>query len=101
VLFWELDLIADAAQGGPGTAVFRALAAIGYKGILAYGNFGTLMCGSRILHPETISGLARHAASPQCKIYYLDVCLFHRDDRDLFEQTRSLEYSVVRDGRAV
>jgi FkbM family methyltransferase len=101
VLFWELDLIADAAQDGPGTGVFKALRSIGYEGMLVYDNFGTLMCGLCVTHPETITGLAQYASSHQSTICYLDVCLFHHDDRDLFERSQSLEYSVLQnDGAA-
>jgi FkbM family methyltransferase len=95
VLFWELDLTADAANSGPGSHIFELLASVGYERFTFYSNFGDYVLTLRAAQTEELQDLSwyfgqrpnRNYVPP----YFADVCAFSARDADVHQSVREKE----------
>lgn len=76
----------------------RALSDVGYDRFVVYDCFGNFLVTARdsVTFEELNTYLRsnRLGSESSVRTWYLDVCAFHRDDRDLFEELRCLELSL-------
>lgn len=90
VIFFEYDPFLLAQQNDDGISLFKILRKEGYVHGLLYDNFGEFMCSAdlnnMILIQELHCYFSRHEGRR-----YLDICFFHSEDDDLFEQARMSE----------
>lgn len=64
---------------------FTMLINEGYNRIIFYDNFGNLLLSTLLINFQIISDLTNYSIQNNSRIIYYDVCVFHKDDEDLFE----------------
>jgi FkbM family methyltransferase len=90
VLFWEAFQTLDTMCHGPGTEIFTILCSIGYKNALAFDDMGRFLGGFSMDDEETVNKLWEdYPGGPQYQWHrrFLDICAFHDDDIDLYENS--------------
>jgi FkbM family methyltransferase len=104
VVLFEHNREALSAMGDDSTAIFSELRDLGYRESLFWDAEGRFLLGASLEDAEIIEDLHDYTAyvgRQLGQIYYLDVCVFHEDDRDLAEGCLAAE-RVERDaGRSV
>ena len=87
VLFFEYDPYFLQMQKDDGISIFKFLLDLGYEDALLYDNQGALS-GTLELR-DAKAAQAIHAKSSGFKgEFYYDICAFHQEDRDLFDDLR-------------
>jgi FkbM family methyltransferase len=95
VVFFEYDPFFLAQQNDHGIPMFSLLADQGYSGLIIYDNFGDLLLCLPTIEIARIEELDLYFSGRR-SLQYCDICAFHREDQDLFEQTRHLELAFFR-----
>lgn len=89
IIYFEYDPFLLGQQSDEGISVFSELQSIGYENALVYDNIGTYMMSIKIADKLIVKEmhnyfLHRHAIDNG----YCDVCAFHAEDWQLFEELR-------------
>jgi FkbM family methyltransferase len=95
VVFFEYDPFFLAQQGDDGLGIFSLLLEHGYSGLIIYDNFGDLLLclpQLEIARMEEVNLYFSNRGSYQ----YCDICAFHQEDQDLFEQIRRSELAFFK-----
>jgi FkbM family methyltransferase len=95
VVFFEYDPFFLAQQNDNGISIFSLLAEQGYGGLIIYDNFGDLLLCLPTIEIARIEELDLYFSGRR-SLQYCDICAFHLEDQDLFEQTRQLELAFFR-----
>jgi FkbM family methyltransferase len=90
ILFFEYDPDHLMRQEDDGLSIFPTLAQIGYDKLLIYDNYGILMLSVETSDQSLLQQLHFYALGQNSQRYY-DICAFHSDDADLFQQALSHE----------
>lgn len=94
-LFFEYDPYFLEQHDPDPQGIFADLAKTGYTRFLAYDNFGLLLVTGEVADRRLTEDLHRAFSGWGCR-RYLDLCVFHAEDEDLFETARSSEYEHFR-----
>ena len=70
--------------------VFNLLRRIGYEHAAFYNNFGEYLLSTKLDNKELIEDITTYFSGKENK-EYCDVCVFHKNDRDLFKIVRNSE----------
>jgi FkbM family methyltransferase len=94
VLFFEYDPHFLAMEGDDGISIFPLLQSLGYKKLIVYDNSGYYLLSAGIDDVELLQDLHyySHAVGRYC-----DICVFHREDSDLFVTVKTGESKYVRE----
>ena len=95
VLFFEYFPHLLFKQGDDGISVFHALQSLGYQGALLYDRTGEFMFSELLSNERFINELHGYFTDPD-GLRHCDLCVFHREDFDLFEKLRSDELLVFK-----
>ncbi len=95
-LFWECDLSADLAVGGPGRAIFDLLAGAGYEYFFVfYSNAGDQIATAHASDGDLIDDLSwylgERVTRDRMPPNYCDVCAIPRQDSEVYLALRALE----------
>ncbi len=90
VIFFEYDPFFLAKQNEHGIAIFELLSDLSYSGLIIYDNFGDLLLCLPKIEVERLEELNLYFSGRKSQ-QYCDICAFHLEDQDLFEQTRQSE----------
>ncbi|MEQ2006017.1 MAG: FkbM family methyltransferase [Limisphaerales bacterium] len=99
VVFFEYDPHLFRAHGADGLALLRALAAIGYESALVFQNNGDFLLSAPLADDALWLDLDQFYSGRASEVYG-DVCVFHREDRDLHDSVRAGERDFFRRFRA-
>lgn len=94
-LFLEYDPYFLEQRDPDPLGLFADLARTGYARFLAYDNFGLLLVTGDVADRRLVEDLHRAFSGWNCR-RYLDLCVFHAEDEDLFETIRASEYEHFR-----
>lgn len=83
VLFLEYDREYLEATGDDGLSTLKQLRGLGYEDILFYDNSGRFLVRTTLEAEDTVTDLHDYIFAKRAPFPYYDVCLFHRDDRDV------------------
>lgn len=72
--------------------IFKKLRNIGYKAAIIYNNIGEYLVSIRLKNKEIIEDLNNYFSGRNGS-QYCDICVFHKEDFDLFKRIRNLELS--------
>ena len=95
-VFFEYDPLLLSRQDDDGLSVFDALRGLGYDSALVYDNLGHFMLSLRLSDLTLLKELHAHFFSYQGERFG-DFCVFHSDDRDLFETAAKREAAYLED----
>jgi FkbM family methyltransferase len=95
VVFFEYDPFFLAQQDDNGVAIFALLAGHGYAGLIIYDNFGDLLLCMPKIEIDRIEELNLYFSGRRSQ-QYCDICAFHQEDQDLYEQIRQSELAFFR-----
>lgn len=84
VVFFEYDPHLFRAHGADGLVLLRALAGIGYESALVFQNNGDFLMSAPLGDGALWRDLDGYYSGRQGSLY-CDVCVFHRDDRELHD----------------
>jgi FkbM family methyltransferase len=79
--------LAGIGGGEDGPGVFRFLAEAGYRRAMFWDDSGRFLLGTSLGDEDMIRDIHDYVAfsvHPLSRIYYLDACVFHEDDEDLY-----------------
>jgi FkbM family methyltransferase len=95
VLFWELELIGDRANNGPGVRVFDILSDAGYERFMFYSNVGHYVVSAAAGDKRALEDLASYFGERRDRNRfppaYADVCAISKQDLDIYEALLGLE----------
>ena len=87
----------DFVQVDPGyMKVFDMLAALGYDKIIFYDNYGVLLTVGSTSQINDITILSEYVLNKKASFPYFDICIFHRDDDELFSNILKQEQIFYR-----
>jgi FkbM family methyltransferase len=95
VIFFEYDPFFLAAQGDDGLSVFPLLMEYGYSGVIIYDNYGDLVVCMPEIDQDRLEELHLYFSGRKSQQYY-DICVFHSEDQDIFNQARMSEMEFIR-----
>lgn len=95
VVFFEYDPHLFRAHGADGLALLRALAALGYESALVFQNDGDFLMSAPLADDALWLDLDQFYSGRASRVYG-DVCVFHREDRDLHDSVRAGEREFFR-----
>jgi FkbM family methyltransferase len=95
VVFFEYDPFFLAQQKDDGIGIFSLLLYHGYSGLIVYDNFGDLLLCLPHIEIDRVEELNLYFSNRGSR-QYCDICAFHQEDQDLFEQTRQSELAFFR-----
>jgi FkbM family methyltransferase len=98
VLFFEYDPFYLLKQGDDGLSIFHLLQTIGYRDILVYDNLGNFIISSKVSDARMLQELHAYYSGRHGKTY-CDLCVFHKNDLDLFEYVRTQELQFFQQAR--
>lgn len=87
IIFFEYDALYLDAQGEDGKQIFSQLAELGYHRILYYDNYGKFLISLTVSDWNLISQLYSYMKKGEGAFYYYDICIFHKEDDALAQQT--------------
>ena len=92
-IFFEYDPLLLSRQGDDGLSVFDTLLGLGYDSAVVYDNLGHYLPSLQLSDTKLLKELHAHFFSYQ-GARFGDFCVFHSEDRDLYETTaqRETEY---------
>jgi FkbM family methyltransferase len=90
ILFYEYDPFFLFRQGDDGLSIFPLLHAIGYRDILVYDNLGDFIVSCTVSDTRILHELHAYYSGRKGTMYY-DLCVFHKNDADIFEYARTQE----------
>lgn len=100
VIFFEYDPFFMAQQGDDGLSIFKLLSEAGYQKLIIYDNFGDLLLSCNVDDFDLLHHIHLFF-SGRLGRYYCDICAFHGEDCDLFQQTKSLETRFLEEIRGI
>ena len=89
VLFFEYDPYFLEMQKDDGVSIFKFLSDLGYETALVYDNQGLLDGTLTLKDSAAVQAMHGKVSGFKGEFYY-DVCAFHREDRDLFDDLSKL-----------
>jgi FkbM family methyltransferase len=95
VIFFEYDPFFLKEQDDDGISIFSLLKENGYSGVIVYDNFGDLMLCLPEIQMERLEELHLYFSGRRSLQYY-DICVFHSEDRDIFNSARTSELEFFR-----
>ncbi len=98
VLFFEYDPYLFGLYNDDGYKIFESLQSIGYQFALFYENNGDYLLGTDIGNTALIEDIHQFYSDRMGK-RYCDVCVFHKEDSDLWEKVRLSEIQFFRNFR--
>lgn len=98
VLFFEYDPYWLEVAGDTGIDVFDALSGLGYEWAVFLEGIGEYLASVRLADSVAIEDLDQHFRR-RAGTEYADVCVFHREDVDLWQTVRGSELAVAARGR--
>jgi len=100
VIFFEYDpnLIKD--HSIVNIDIFKKLLQIGYDKALVYNNFGDYMISIELNNQEILKDINNYFFGRNSKIY-CDICVFHKNDNDIFNYIRESERNFFYKNRLV
>jgi FkbM family methyltransferase len=96
VIFFEYDPFFLKEQDDDGISIFPLLQENGYSGVIVYDNFGDLMLCMPEIQIERLEELHLYFSNRKSLQYY-DICIFHSEDRDIFNSARTSEMEFFRE----
>lgn len=90
VIFLEYDPYLLEKQGDNGLLLLEELRKIGYAYVLIYENVGDFMISVNLDEKRTLEEIHLYFSARNGR-KYCDICLFHKNDEDLFENCRRTE----------
>ena len=94
ILFFEFDPNLLMAQNDDGISVFPFLQSLGYESSLLYDNCGVYLLSLSLSNLDLLMDLHYYFWVSQ---RYCDICVFHKEDAELFSSVRIRECSIVRE----
>ena len=90
VIFFEYDPYFLSILNDDGLSVFEVLKELGYEGALIYDNTGSYLLSLRLEQNITLKELHTYFSGWK-SVRYMDICVFHHVDMDVFENARLKE----------
>ena len=100
VVFFEYDPFFLAQQGDDGLSVFKLFVEAGYQKLIIYDNFGDLLLTCNVNDFDLLHHIYLFF-SGRLGRYYCDICAFHAEDYDLFQQAKFLETQFLEETRGI
>ncbi len=95
VLFFEYDPYFLQQQDDNGLSIFPILQKIGYQDIIIYDNIGALLLSCNVSDNKILEEIHAYYSGRGGKMY-CDLCVFHKEDKDVFEFSRIEELNYFR-----
>jgi FkbM family methyltransferase len=95
IIFFEYDPFFLEQQQDDGLSIFPMLLENGYSGMIVYDNVGDLVLCLPKIDMERLEELHLYFSGRRSEKYY-DICLFHAEDQDVFDQARLAELAFLR-----
>jgi FkbM family methyltransferase len=95
IIFFEYDPFFLDKQGDDGISVFSLLAENGYSGVMVYDNFGDLLLCLPEIQIDRLEELHLYFSGRRSS-QYCDICVFHKEDQDVFNAARASELDFLR-----
>ena len=95
VIFFEYDPFFLSKQKEEDLSIFEILKINGYKGLLIYDNYGDFMISLDISNTAALEDIHNYF-SGKGGTRYCDICAFHSEDNDLWEDIRASEIYFFR-----
>jgi FkbM family methyltransferase len=89
-LFFEYDPYFFKQQNDDGLSIFPQLQAIGYKDIIIYDNTGDLLATCEVSDNKMLEEIHEYYSGRGGE-RYCDLCVFHKEDADVFRSSRGEE----------
>ena len=96
VLFFEYDPYFLSLQSDDGLSVFATLKQLGYSDLLIYDNVGKLISSERLDEDAALSRMHYEYCDGQRGGLYVDLCVFHGEDSELFAAALAAETEYFR-----
>ena len=90
VVFFEYDPFFLDRQGDDGVSVFKFLEETGYQNLLIYDNVGKFLLSTDVSNTDLIQDIHLYF-SGRSGHRYCDICVFHGEDSELFQEAKKLE----------
>lgn len=90
VIFFEYDPYLLSILNDDGLSVFNLLKKNGYDGVLIYENTGNYLLSLKLDQTKSLEELHTYFSGWN-STRYMDICVFHNNDMDIFETTRNKE----------
>ncbi|WMW24312.1 FkbM family methyltransferase [Methanolobus sediminis] len=90
IIFFEYDPFFLSKQNDDGISIFAMLRSLGYKVALIYDNYGFYMLSTYLTNLHLLEDLHNYISDRGGKYYY-DICVFHSEDEDLYNNIRQSE----------
>ena len=90
VIFFEYDPFFLSKQNDNSLSIFSELNFIGYQRMLVYDNYGELLLSADLNNSRLLEDIT-HFYTGRNGLRYCDLCVFHDEDNDLFDEIRKNE----------
>lgn len=98
IIFFEYDPFFLAQQNDDCLSIFDTLASVGYQNLLLYENNGEFLLSTTIDDNRLLEDIT-HFYTGRKGIRYCDICVFHKEDIDLFNTIRKSEINFFEQSR--
>ncbi|MDH6534232.1 FkbM family methyltransferase [Parabacteroides sp. 52] len=95
ILFFEYDRVFLDANGDDGFSTLLKLKDLGYEDVIIYDNYGRMLLSFHLYNMEIFEQLDLYIKGKKAAFEYFDICLFHKEDADLYNDIKTEEIKLM------